>query len=88
MNRLFGDLLDKSVVVYLDDILIYSRDQQSHIKHVREVLERLQKHKFYCKLKKCSFFTDSTTFLGHDIDGEGLHINANKIKSVRDWPVP
>ena len=88
MNRLFSDLLDRSVVVYLDDILIYLRDIESHEKHVRKVQDRLQKHKFYCKLKKCQFFTDSTTFLGHDIDGNGLHINANKVKAVREWPTP
>ena len=56
MQNLFYDILDKYVVVYLDDILIYSRSVEEHDLHVREVLSRLEKHHFYCKLKKCSFF--------------------------------
>ena len=52
------------------------------------MLQLLRQHHFYAKLKKCSFYRDSVTFLGHDIDNNGMHINANKIKAVKEWPIP
>lgn len=88
MNTLFSDMLDQKVVVYLDDILVYSRALDEHIADVRAVLARLAEKKFYCKLKKCAFFARSTTFLGHTIDSNGVHINADKVKSVTEWPIP
>ena len=86
MNEIFSPFLDRFVVVYLDDILIYSETPQKHEEHLRKVLDVLEKHKFYCKMKKCSFFKTSTKFLGHVIDSNGLHIDDNKVKAVRDWP--
>lgn len=88
MNKLFGDVLDKYVLVYLDDILIYSPDESSHEAHLRDVLSRLQKYQFYCKIKKCAFYQPSVEFLGHTIDGSGVHINERKVSAVREWPVP
>ena len=67
MNNLFGQLLDRGVLVFLDDILIYSGSQEEHVRLLREVLQLLRQHQFYCKLKKCTFFRDSTTFLGFEI---------------------
>ena len=88
MNNLFVDLLDKGVIVFLDDILIYSSSLEEHNRLLGLVLERLQKHSFFCKLKKCSFYQTSTTFLGFDVTGSGLAINEDKMKSVSSWPVP
>ena len=87
MNTLFHDMLDRSVVVYLDDILIFSKSLQEHEEHVRQVLQRLQDHSFYCKLKKCSFFQTSCTFLGHKVDQDGVDIDRDKVSAVQDWPV-
>ena len=67
MNNLFADLLDKGVVVFLDDILIYSNSLEEHHRLLSIVFERLLSNSFYCKLKKCSFFQSSTTFLGFDV---------------------
>ena len=67
MNNLFADLLDKGVVVFLDDILIYSNSLEEHNRLLSIVFERLLNNSFYCKLKKCSFFQSSTTFLGFDV---------------------
>ena len=88
MNNLFHDLLDECVVCFLDDILIFSKSAEEHVKHVKLVLERLRKYCFYAKLKKCEFFKQSVTFLGHDISAEGVRVNAAKVASVIEWPVP
>ena len=88
MNNLFVDLLDKGVVVFLDDILIYSATIERHLELLRLVFDRLRKHQFFCKLKKCNFLQTSTTFLGFDVSEEGVAINSKKVKSCRDWPVP
>ena len=82
MHALFGKLLDHCVVVYLDDILVFSRTLSEHTKHLRMVLDLLQKNKFYAKLKKCHFFQQHITFLGHDINQEGMHINSDKVKAI------
>ena len=88
MNNLFRDLLDECVVCFLDDILIFSKSAEEHKKHVKLVLDRLRKYKFFAKLKKCEFFKSKVTFLGHDISAEGVRVNAAKVASVTKWPVP
>ena len=88
MNNLFVDLLDKGVVVFLDDILIYSDTLQRHLALLRQVFDRLRKHNFFCKLKKCNFLQTSTTFLGFDVSQEGVSISDKKVKSCIDWPTP
>ena len=88
MNNLFSDLLDKGVVVFLDDVLVYSSSLEEHVRLLHKVMERLRKYEFYCKLKKCNFLQRSTTFLGFDIGGDGITISDSKVKSCRDWPVP
>ena len=65
MQEIFQPFLDHFVVVYLDDILVYSKSADNHEKHLRQVLAVLEKNKFYCKLKKCIFFSPETMFLGH-----------------------
>ena len=86
MNTLFTDLLDRGVIVFLDDILVYSHTREQHVQLLRMVFGKLREHRFYCKLKKCSFFRTTTTFLGFDITPEGLKISDTKVKSLREWP--
>ena len=88
MNDTFHDVLDRFVLVFLDDILIFSKTREEHIKHVREVLTRLRKQKLYAKLSKCEFFQEQVTFLGHQIGANGLSVSQDKIDAVRDWPAP
>ena len=88
MNEIFKDLLDVCVVVYLDDILIYSEDPSEHEKHVHEVFRRLRKNNLYAKLDKCEFDVDTTNFLGYIISPDGIRMDEAKIKVIQDWPVP
>jgi len=88
MNEIFADILDIYVVVYLDDILIFSSDPSQHTQHVREVLKRLKKHGLYCKASKCEFSTNSTEFLGYICTPEGLKMDESKVQTIRDWPQP
>ena len=88
MHRIFSDLLDKSVVVFLDDILIYSKTREEHAKHLREVLRRLRKWKFYANLDKCKFWQSEVTFLGHKVTSNGLNMEEDKVKAILDWPQP
>jgi hypothetical protein len=88
MNDTFRDLLDKSVLVFLDDILISSKTLAEHELHVRQVLERLRTSKLYAKLSKCQFFRREVEFLGHHIGAAGLSVMQDKISAVREWPVP
>ena len=88
MNNSFTDLLNCSVIVFLDDVLVYSHTRDAHVQLLRTVFGKLHEHWFYCKLKKCSFFRTSTTFLGFDITPEGLKISDTKVKSLHEWPQP
>ena len=87
MNDTFRDLLDRSVLVFLDDILIFSNTLEEHIVHVRQVLERLRSAQLYAKMSKCEFFRSEVEFLGHHIGANGLSVMQDKVASVRDWPV-
>ena len=86
MNDVFKDMLDVCVVVYLDDILIYSRNAADHTRHVQEVLRRLRSNDLYAKLEKCDFSVDTTNFLGFIISPNGLEMDEAKIKVIQDWP--
>lgn len=88
MNEIFQDLLYKYVVVYLDDILIFSRNLQSHHHHVKEVLTRLHLNRLYCKLEKCLFEQHSVPFLGYVISGTKLEMDPSKVQAVLDWTRP
>src|SRR6266581_2846938 len=87
-NTIFANLLDVSLVVYLDDILTYSKDLASHQEHVREVLRRLRKHGLYANPKKCKFHTDTTEYLGYILSLAGLTMSTEKVKAIQDWPEP
>ena len=88
MNDVFKDLLDVCVVVYLDDILIYSETPEDHLQHVREVLHRLRDNNLYAKVEKCAFSVDTTDFLGFIVGPDGLRMDDAKIQVIRDWPTP
>ena len=88
MHRIFADLLDKSVIVFLDDILIYSKTVGEHGAQVREVLRRLCKWHFYANLEKCKFWQQEVTFLGHRVIAKGLTMEGDKVKAILEWPLP
>ena len=88
MNRVFRPYLDQFVVVFIDDILIYSKTEEEHSQHLEIVLQTLRKHKLYAKLKKCDFWLNKVSFLGHIISGEGISPDPTKIQAVVDWKRP
>jgi reverse transcriptase-like protein len=81
-------LLDIAVIVYIDDILIYSKNDQDHTKHVRQVLELLRQHKLYGTIAKCEFFKKSVEYLGHVISADGIATDPKKVETVQNWPIP
>ncbi|KAF8748439.1 hypothetical protein RHS01_10846 [Rhizoctonia solani] len=88
MNKLFKDLLDVCVIIYLDDILIYSKDDASHTQHVHEVLRRLLENQLFCKASKCTFHVTSVEYLGIIVSDKGFSLDKLKIQAVQEWPVP
>ena len=88
MNKIFKDLLDICVVVYVDDILIYSEDESEHEDHVHQVLQWLHDNNLFAKLDKCEFNVNTTNFLGYIISPEGLKMDDTKVQVIQEWPVP
>ncbi|KAK4258952.1 hypothetical protein QN277_005343 [Acacia crassicarpa] len=88
MNQIFRPYLDKFVVVFIDDILIYSRNKEEHRDHLRTVLQVLRKHKLYAKLSKCEFWLREVKFLGHVVSAEGVAVDATKVDAVLQWERP
>jgi hypothetical protein len=88
MNKVFMDGLDKYVVVFIDDILIYSKSREEHEQHLRIVLERLRNHKLYAKLSKCEFWLEEVAFLGHIINAKGVAVDLEKVRAIMDWQRP
>jgi len=86
MNDVFKDLLDICVVVYLDNILIYSDTHDEHLKQVQEVMRCLCSNHLYVKIKKCEFNIDKTNFLGFIISPKGLQMDDSKVQTIRNWP--
>ena len=79
MNSIFMEYLDKFVVFYLDDILIYSKNEAEHAEHLRLVLEKLREHRLYAKFSKCEFWLPEVTYLGHVISGKGIVVNPERV---------
>ena len=88
MNDIFSDLLDVCVVIYLDDILIYSNNMSEHHRHVKKVLKCLYKAGLYAKADKCKFHSESVEYLGYILSPSGLTMSNDKIKIIQDWPEP
>jgi hypothetical protein len=88
MNGVFREYLDKFVIVFLDDILIYSKSEEEHEKHLRMVLQVLREHKLYAKLSKCIFYQKKIHYLGHIISAKGIEVDPEKIEAIRGWPMP
>jgi hypothetical protein len=88
MNNVFRKYLDKFVIVFIDDILIYSKTKEEHEEHLRIVLQTLREHQLYAKFSKCEFYQDKVQYLGHVISGEGISVDPEKVKAILDWPVP
>ncbi|GJZ02595.1 putative reverse transcriptase domain-containing protein, partial [Tanacetum coccineum] len=88
MNRVCKPYLDKFVIVFIDDILVYSKDEEEHGKHLKIILELLKKERLYAKFSKCDFWLDSVQFLGHVIDRNGVHVDPAKIKAIKNWAAP
>jgi hypothetical protein len=86
MNRVFKDFLDNFVIVFIDDILVYSESEEAHEQHLRMVLQRLREHKLYAKFKKCEFWLSQVSFLGHVVSKDGILVDPVKIKVVQNWP--
>ncbi|GJS82045.1 putative nucleotidyltransferase, ribonuclease H, partial [Tanacetum coccineum] len=88
MNRVCKPYLDKFVIVFIDDILIYSRDEKEHEEHLKTILELLKKEELYAKFSKCEFWIHTVKFLGHVIDSSGIHVDPTKIEAVKNWASP
>ncbi|WVZ84539.1 hypothetical protein U9M48_031565 [Paspalum notatum var. saurae] len=88
MNSVFMDYLDKFVVVFIDDIQIYSKTEAEHEEHLRLVLQRLREYKLYAKFSKCEFWIDEVRFLGHVVSKGGIVVDPSKVSTVTNWKVP
>ena len=88
MNSIFHDCMDGFIVVYMDDLLIFSKDKESHYKHLELVLSRLEKHELYVAPKKYEFMKDNIDFLGLLIGKDGIRVNPKKVEILKTWPKP
>ena len=88
MNSVFMEYLDKFVVVYLDDILVYSKSEKEHEEHLRLILMKLREHRLYAKFSKCEFWISEVTYLGHVISAKGIAIDPEKVKAIVEWEPP
>nr|GEZ40439.1 putative reverse transcriptase domain-containing protein [Tanacetum cinerariifolium] len=88
MNRVCKSYLDKFVIVFIDDILIYSKDEKEHKEHLKAILELLKEEKLYAKFSKCEFWILKVQFLDHVIDSGGIYVDPAKIESIKDWTSP
>src|SRR3954466_15406995 len=88
MNSIFMEYLDKFVVVYLDDILIYSKNEEEHTEHLRLVLMKLREHRLYANFSKCDFWLPEVTYLGHVISANSIAVNPERVQAVLDWTPP
>jgi len=88
MNEVFRPYISLFVVVYFDDILVYSKSEKEHLKPLTEIMHVSEKEKLYGNLKKCTFFTNEVTFLGYVVTPEGINVEDSKVEAIRSWPTP
>jgi hypothetical protein len=88
MNKVFLEYLDKFVVVFIDDILIYSKTEEEHEEHLRLVLQKLREHQLYVKFSKCDFWLKEVSFLRHIITDGGISVDPAKVEDVLKWKPP
>ncbi|XP_027174488.1 uncharacterized protein LOC113774122 [Coffea eugenioides] len=88
MHRVFKLYLDQFVVVFIDDILVYSRTREDHERHLRIVLQTLREHRLYAEFSKCEFWLEKISFLGHVISKDGIFVDPVKVEAVFDWKQP
>jgi len=88
MNPIFHAYLDRFVVVFIDDILIYYKFEEEHVEHMKIVLQVLKEKKLYAKLSKCEFWLNEVSFLGHIISGNGIAVDPSKVDAVSQWETP
>jgi hypothetical protein len=88
MNELFRELIGVSVLVYLDDIVVYSENPADHPDHVRSVLQILKDNNLFCNLAKCQFIMSFVTYLGYILSSDGLSMDPEKLASIASWPIP
>jgi hypothetical protein len=88
MNKVFMEYLDKFIMVFIDDILVYSRNEEEHEGHLRLVLQTLRDHKLYAKLSKCEFWLKQVAFLGHVVSKGGISVDPSKVQEVLRWKAP
>ena len=88
MNKVFMEFLNKFVIVFIDDILVYSKNEEEHKEHLCLVLGKLREHQLYARFSKCEFWLKEVGFLGHVISGEGIAVDPNKVVTVTNWEAP
>ncbi|KAL0445653.1 UNVERIFIED_CONTAM: RNA-directed DNA polymerase [Sesamum latifolium] len=88
MNQVLHGFLDEFVVVYLDDIVIYSRTLAEHVEHLRQVLARLHEYELYAKVSKCSFAQETISFLGHIVERGRIRMDPKKVQAIEEWQPP
>ena len=88
MNRVFAKEINSFILVYLDDILIFSRSIGEHWDHLKIALDRLRRAKLYGRLHKCEFIKDKVDYLGFEVSKDGIHASPEKVKAILDWPRP
>ncbi|XP_074271317.1 putative mitochondrial protein AtMg00860 [Silene latifolia] len=87
MNRVFKSYLDKFVIIFIDDILVYSKNEEDHAQHLRTVLETLRENQLFATFKKCAFWLKEINFLGHVVSSKGIQVDPEKIETIMSWPV-
>jgi len=88
MNEVLKPFIGHIVVVYFDDILVYSRSEEGHKEHLKRVFQVLREQKLYAKMEKCEFFTFQLTFLGYVVSAKGIQVDPSKVEAIQTWPIP